>query len=317
MRVHHHVFPCFIGRDQMRNRTIRGCLVIFVLFIACISATSEDVQRKPLDIQTEIHNTENKEPRSAEPPIIVNVSPPQKTHEEIEQEAKERDERSDIDRKIVELTQDFAKYTFGLFVTAVALALATVGLGILSWRQSRDMKDSIAVAKESANAAMLQARAVIGVELPKIILSRVEFGDTGAASLASRLQSPKIAISVTNYGKTPAFLLGQAIEIEVCALLPAQPEYPSALDLAPETVVEYKNKYLLGTARLKSPLSPDDIQAILDGNTRLWVYGYVYYRNILSEPHMARFCKLFLPPSPPHYHYLFVDDHTPAYAESF
>ena len=123
----------------MRNRTIRGCLVIFVLFIACISATSKDVQRKPLDIQTEIHNTENKEPRSAEPPIIVNVSPPQKTHEEIEQEAKKRDERSDIDRKIVELTQDFAKYTFGLFVTAVALALATVGLGILSWRQSRDM----------------------------------------------------------------------------------------------------------------------------------------------------------------------------------
>lgn len=300
----------------MRNRTIRGCLVIFVLFIACISATSKDVQRKPLDIQTEIHNTENKEPRSAEPPIIVNVSPPQKTHEEIEQEAKERDERSDIDRKIVELTQDFAKYTFGLFVTAVALALATVGLGILSWRQSRDMKDSIAVAKESANAAMLQARAAIGVELPKIILSRVDFGDTGAASLASRLQSPKIAISVTNYGKTPAFLLGQAIEIEVCALLPAKPEYPSAFDLAPETVVEYKNKYLLGTARLKSPLSPDDIQAILDGNTRLWVYGYVYYRNILSEPHMARFCKLFLPPSPPHYHYLFVDDHTPAYTES-
>ena len=301
----------------MRNHTIRGCLVIFVLFIACISATSKDMQRKPVDIQTELHNTENKEQRSAEPPIIVNISPPQKTHDEIEREAKEREEKSDLDRKIVELTGDLAKYTFGLFVTAVTLVLATVGLGIFSLRQSRDMKDSIAAAKESANAAVLQARAAIGVELPKIILSRADFGDTGAASLASRLQSPKIEISVTNYGKTPAFLLRQAIEIEICALLPAKPVYPSAFDLPPETVVEYKNKFPLGTARPKCPLSPEDIQAILDGNTRLWVYGYVYYRDILSEPHMARFCKLFLPPSSPRYRYLFVDDHAPAYTESF
>ncbi|MGO9232728.1 MAG: hypothetical protein ACLP4V_01045 [Methylocella sp.] len=301
----------------MRNITIRGYLVISMLFIACVSATSKDVQRKPVDVQTEIPNIENKEQRPAEPPIIVNVSPPQKTHEEIQQEAKERDERSDLDRKIVDLTGSLAKYTLGLFVTAVALVLATIGLGIFSWRQSRDLKDSIAVAKESASAAMLHARAAIGLELPKIILSRVDFGDTGAASLASRLQSPKIEISVTNYGKTPAFLLGQAIEIEVGALLPPEPVYPGAVDLPPETIVEYKNKYPLGTARPKSPLSPEDIQAILDGNTRLRVYGYVYYRDILSEAHMARFCKVFLPPSPPGYRSLFVDDHTPAYTESF
>ncbi len=301
----------------MRNITIRGYLVISMLFIACVSATSKDVQRKPVDVLTEIPNTENKEQRPAEPPIIVNVPPPQKTHEEIEQEAKERDERSDLDRKIVDLTGSLAKYTLGLFVTAVALVLATIGLGIFSWRQSRDLKDSIAVAKESASAAMLHARAAIGLELPKIIVSRVDFGDTGAASLASRLQSPKIEILVTNYGKTPAFLLGQAIEIEVGALLPPEPVYPSAIDLPPETIVEYKNKYPLGTARPKSPLSPEDIQAILDGNTRLRVYGYVYYRDILSEAHMARFCKVFLPPSPPGYRSLFVDDHTPAYTESF
>ena len=224
---------------------------------------------------------------------------------------------SDIDRKIVDLTGNLAKYTLGLFVTAVALVLATIGLGIFSWRQSRDTKDSIAVAKESASAAMLHARAAIGLELPKIILSRVDFSDAGAASLASRLQSPKIEISVTNYGKTPAFLLGQAIEIEVGALLPPEPVYPSAVDLPPETIVEYKNKYPLGTARPKSPLSHEDIQAILDGNTRFRVYGYVYYRDILSEAHMARFCKVFVPPSPPGYRSFFVDDHTLAYTESF
>jgi hypothetical protein len=289
-----------------------------MLFIACVSATSKDVQRKPVDVQTENPNTENKEQRPAEPPIIVNVSPPQKTHEEIEQEAKERAERSDVDRRIVNLTENLAdltgnlaKFTFGLFVTVIALVLATIGLGIFSWRQSRDMKDAIAVAKDTASAAMLHARAAVSVELPKIILSRVDLGDTAATSLASRLQSLRIEIAVTNYGKTPAFLLGQALEIEV------KPVYPSAFDLPPETVIDYKNKYPLGIARPKSPLSPEDIQAILDGSTRLWVYGYVYYRDILSEAHMVRFCKVFLPPSPPSYRSLFIDDHTPAYAESF
>ena len=308
----------------MRNRAIRGCLVISMLFIACVSATPKDVQRKPVDGQTENPNTENKEQRPAEPPIIVNVSPPQKTHEEIEQEAKERAERSDVDRRIVNLTENLAnltgnlaKFTFGLFVTVIALVLATIGLGIFSWRQSRDMKDAIAVAKDTASAAMLQARAAVSVELPKIILSRVDLGDTAATSLASRLQSLRIEIAVTNYGKTPAFLLGQALEIEVCALLPAKPVYPSAFDLPLESVIDYKYKYPLGIARPKSPLSPEDIQAILDGSTRLWVYGYVYYRDILSEAHMARFCKVFVPPSPPGYRSFFIDDHTPAYTESF
>ena len=275
------------------------------------------MQRKPVDGQTESPNTENKEQRPAEPPIIVNVSPPQKAHEEIEQEAKERAERSDVDRRIVNLTENLAKYTLGLFVTVIALVLATVVLGIFSWRQSRDMKDAIAVAKETASAAMLQARAAVSVELPKIILSRVDLGDMAATSLASRLQSLRIEIAVTNYGKTPAFLLGQALEIEVCALLPAKPVYPSAFDLPPETVVDYKNKYPLGIARPKSPLSPEDIQAILDGSTRLWVYGYVYYRDILSEAHMVRFCKVFVPPSPPGYRSFFVDDQNSAYSESF
>jgi hypothetical protein len=222
-----------------------GALVIFVLFIACISATSKDVQRKPLDSRTY--------PR-------------------------------------------FRKIYLWSFCHRCRSGPCDCWLGHSQLATIARYEGLVCC---RANAAILQARAAIGVKLPKIILSRVDFGDAGAASLASRLQSPKIAISVTNYGQTPAFLLGQAIEIEVCALLPAKPEYPSAFDLAPETVVEYKNKYLLGTARLNSPLSPDDIQAILDGNTRLWVYGYVYYRNILSEPHMARFCKLFLPPSPP------------------
>jgi len=103
----------------------------------------------------------------------IEITDRRTAHEEIEQEAKERAERSDVDRRTVDLTENLAnltgnvaKYTFGLFVTVIALVLATIGLGIFSWRQSRDMKDAIAVAKETASAAMLQARAAVSVELP-------------------------------------------------------------------------------------------------------------------------------------------------------
>ena len=171
--------------------------------------------------------------------------------------------------------------------------------GIFSWRQSRDMKDAIAVAKETASAAMLQARAAVGVELPKIILSRVDLGDAAAASLASRLQSLKIEVAVTNYGKTPAFLLGQALEIEVCALLPAKPVYPSAFDLPPETVIDYKNKYPLGIARPKSPLSPEDIQAILTGVRASGSMGTFIIEISSAKPTWCAFAKCSCRQVPP------------------
>ena len=114
------------------------------MFIVCAGAKLKEPQRTNPETQKPGNITQQTTP----PPIVVNVSPPQKTIEEIEREAKEREEKSDLDRKLVKLTGDLANYTFALFAATVALVLATACLGIFGWKQSRDMKDSIAVAKD-------------------------------------------------------------------------------------------------------------------------------------------------------------------------
>jgi hypothetical protein len=300
----------------MRNRTLRGCLIALAIVLGSCPTSSKEVKRDPIE-EPKNQSPTNNQAETDKPPIVIYVPPPEKTKQEIEQETKDRSDKADLDKKLVNLTGGLAYYTLGLFIATFALVITSAGLLYLGHKQSVDMKASIAVAKEAADAAMLQARAAIGVELPRLILTKLDFGDMGAAGLASRLQLPKIEITVTNYGRTPAFLLGQAGEIEICPVLPDKPVYPNAFDLPPETIVEYRQRYALRTVRPRNPTSPDDIQAIIDGRIRLWVYGYVWYRDFLGDRHMARFCKLFLPPSNIDGRYHFVDEYITPYTESF
>ena len=113
----------------MRNGALRGCL-IFSLFVVVISpAASKEMHPEPPNNQAKIQNPSGKAKRATQPPVIVNVSPPQKTHDEIEQEAKEREEKAINDRKLVEFTRRLADYTLGLFAATTALVVATMVLG--------------------------------------------------------------------------------------------------------------------------------------------------------------------------------------------
>jgi len=105
-----------------------------------------------------------------QPPIIVNVLPPQKSEEEATEERQERDGKAALDRRAVDLTAELARFTAGLFYATVILAIATVllfivtaGLLIFAFFQSRDMKASIAVAAKSAEATISAAAAARGV----------------------------------------------------------------------------------------------------------------------------------------------------------
>ncbi len=69
-------------------------------------------------------------------------------------------EKSELDRRLVDLTHDLARFTGGLFYATLALFVATAVLAWFAFRQSRDMKlsmriagDATAAAKASANAA--------------------------------------------------------------------------------------------------------------------------------------------------------------------
>jgi hypothetical protein len=146
-------------------------------------------------------------------------------------------------------------------------------------------------ARIAADAATQAARAAIGVELPKVFIENLEFQESSSGTLFENLQFVRVAISVKNYGRTPAFLRQQSAEMLIAGWPPEKPEYPNAHDLESGRIIEGGKTYDLPVARLRNEVPDDEtINAIIEGKTNVWVYGYLFYRDFLNEPHRLGFC---------------------------
>jgi hypothetical protein len=107
-------------------------------------------------------------------PLIVKVAPVPKTDEQRTEETKERErianaerKKEESDAKLVEFTGELAWFTKGLFVATSALVVATVALGIAAFFQSRDIKQSLKLARDEFNAT----------HRPKLIVRSFQIGD--------------------------------------------------------------------------------------------------------------------------------------------
>jgi hypothetical protein len=103
----------------------------------------------------------------------------------------------------------------------VVLAVSTIGLWFVTWRasvrQSRDMEASIAVAKQSADAALRVAenaeRALHSLEIPRVFPVNMSFDVEEDAFHAP--QRTGISISLKNFGRSPAFLTRAYFKVSV------------------------------------------------------------------------------------------------------
>ena len=121
-------------------------------------------------VQTEHHSEPQGAPQSAEgeprgsrtAPFFVEVIPTPKSAEERAQEAEDREEKKTADRWLV-------RWTAMLFAATVGLILATGVLGYFGFHQARDMKASIAAAKEANQISrenfLLSQRPWIAIEI--------------------------------------------------------------------------------------------------------------------------------------------------------
>lgn len=236
---------------------------------------------------------------TAAPPIIVNVHPAPKTEAEAAEERRERHEKADLDRRLVELTAELAHFTAGLFYATAAVAIATVflviatgGLGYFGWRQSKDMKSSVRVAEAAADAAQLNARAAIGVELPVLQIERMlVFSGSGTASPipAGPLLPPKKtrpSIRVFNLGRTHANIVRLCIDRGIYKTLPDRPEYNRVFHLT-QLIKSGEEQYLSASSDMI--LTDDDIATLTNG-ARLWYFGFIDYRDFLGFGHIKGFC---------------------------
>lgn len=159
------------------------------------------------------------------------------------------------------------------------------------------------------------ATATLGVELPQLRVYHLNFGSMGVANLTAKLQYPKIEVSVKNYGRTPAFIIKQAVEI-VYGSLSSQPSYSSIINMAPETVIESQAIYDL-IVRPDGLVSTEDYTSVIEGEKHLWIYGFISYQDFLNKAHEMRFCKQFMFSKVSLNQYSFGECDIPKYTESY
>lgn len=233
----------------------------------------------------------NQQP-TAQPPIIVNVPPAHKAEAEAEEERRERKEKADLDRRLVDLTGELAWFTAGLFFATAALVIATIGLGYFAYRQARDMKESIRLAKRSADlserALVNLDRAFLYVE-PNLVKPITNESGTGRRPITD----PQLHFRLVNYGKRPAFVWVCVTEIRWFDELPRIPKYgpkpPVQVMIGPEARWSpaqpvYKDESLLGDAAIRAVRNQVKVP---------YFFGYVVYDDHIGVRYTRGFCYTF------------------------
>jgi hypothetical protein len=179
-------------------------------------------------------------------------------------------------------------------------ALATLAIAAFTFTLARFTNQQARLTKEIADAALLSAKAAIGVELPRVLIREMEFmNPSDAASLQAQLQFARGVVVVKNYGRTPAFLRQRSIDAAIAQVLPKTPNYRSAHDLDAGTVIEGGATYTLPVASA-GILNNEEIADLISGKIRFWVWGHIHYRDFMDDSHGIRFCgQLYIPPDNP------------------
>ena len=226
-------------------------------------------------------------------PLSVKVMPTPKTDAERDEEAKERREKAETDRKLADYTGELALFTKGLFYATVVLGIGTIGLACFGFLQFRAMKASIAAAQTAADAAMLSARAAIGIELPifrispdSVISQELRDGD-------------KISVSYTvsrvildNLGRTEAFPIEIKYGMTCGENLPSEPHYSGVDNFIPNYIIEpdpsvTPQKRLSGCSVI---IQPNDGERVSEGTLGLWFYCSLLYDDFMETRRETAFC---------------------------
>ncbi|MGO8919288.1 MAG: hypothetical protein ACLQJR_25585 [Stellaceae bacterium] len=187
-------------------------------------------------------------------------------------------------------------------VFAYWLWKSTSSLIGLAREQSRDLKEMIVVAREaadaakrSAEAASLQARAMVGAELPRLELGSVNLANSDQ-SVRQALRAPSVDIQFTNYGRTTALVIEKCVEVRLGHALPSEPTYDFVEVLPVVEAVESGKSVGAAAHRRLGDLSDTQVQGLLGGLNNIWVYGFVRFRDFLGMQHKMGFCLRWTPP---------------------
>jgi hypothetical protein len=179
------------------------------------------------------------------------------------------------------------------------VAAFTGALVVVSAVQITFLLRSDETARITANAAILNAKAAIGVELPIIIFRLTLNREPGVHGPILDAPGPVSTLMVQfwNRGRSAAEMLALYADWIVASSLPDAPIYRKDISYAPGSMLEAGGEPPRGakTEPLVMTLRDEEVASIKSrGAQSLWVYGYLLYKDFVGEKHQTPFCARWL-----------------------
>jgi len=205
------------------------------------------------------------------------------------------------------------KAEWWLVYVGIAQAIALIFTLCVIWYQAKKtaeatqaMRDSLPLQKSAAEAALLNAQAVIYTERPWLILEQLKtkpgIGDLSFVfddfPPTDRYKHTDCLFYIKNYGRTPAIVIAQKEELQMGnhGLRPPNPTFFDNPELvAPYVFPQAISRPKLATLALKISLNT---KTLIDaGATFVWLCGYVRYRDSVPQDavveYETRFCYVY------------------------
>ena len=227
-------------------------------------------------------------------PLAVKILPAQDAKEKADKEDHERQEKSKVDEKLAFETQRIADYTARLSLFTIFLfGVAALQAALFTWQllliqsSASDTKRAVEAAAAAADAAKLNAQAVIDSEQAYIFVnierSNMELFQQAATYegshdiSAGNMGAVEIIFSIKNYGKTPAFFKELSHQIVIGPNFPAEPSYEFARPMPVSLVLGAGETSQKIAVSAESVLTVAVAKSVYASESSLWFYGFVSY----------------------------------------
>ena len=186
-------------------------------------------------------------------------------------------------------------FTLVLAISTVLLWLNTRGLRKLANSQSHDIKESLNLAERTAAATMLQTRASVAVQIPKVAFSTWKLalepldGNSGVDPVPPGVPpaGSQPVFCFKNTGPTSIVLSYWAIKWQISAQLTGEPNFGDMAQAG--LVLEAGDSHCI-TSSERINFTPEELRGVQDGTLRLWAYGFIIYHDFLDEMHQIGIC---------------------------
>ena len=241
---------------------------LFLLFAATVAFSQQLPPTKGKSGQTQQPSATDQR-GTQQSPIVVKVLPTPKTNEEAIQEAKERNEKEALDRRITDATDNIVYFSKILAAVAVLQFLALI---FQAW-----------ILRRTVNTSRASERAYVTMshEAPGVV-----FETEGLFYLT---------IKIKNYGRTPAKVTDTLLKPVILPpgeKLPPKPNYiRDRENLESPKAFLVRDDYFIVTEYFDTK---EQILAIQDGTAILYLIGYVDYVDAFDKRHRGGYARKYV-----------------------